>query len=48
MFLILKNVGKENSEYPAKVDYPDLTKKIPNIAGLPSVYTESIIGIFRS
>ena len=36
MFLILKHVGKENSEYPANVDYPDLTKQkntFPNIAG---------------
>ena len=48
MLLILMHVGKEKSEYLAKAGYPDLTKKIPNIAGLPSVYTESIIGIFRS
>ena len=27
MFLILKHVDKENSEYPAKADYPDLTKQ---------------------
>ena len=27
MFLILKHVNKKNSEYPANVGYPDLTKK---------------------
>ena len=27
MFLILKHVDKENSEYPAKADYLELTKK---------------------
>ena len=51
MFLILKRVDKENSKYPANVDYPDLPKqkkKFPNIAGALSVYTESIIWISRS
>ena len=27
MFLILKYVGKKKNEYPAKADYPDLTKQ---------------------
>ena len=27
MFLKLKHVDKENSEYPANADYPDLTKQ---------------------
>ena len=40
IFLILKHVDKENSEYPANVDYPDLPKQktiFYNIAGAPSV-----------
>ena len=28
MFLILKHIYKENSEYPANANYPDLTKQI--------------------
>ena len=50
IILILKHVGKINSEYPAKTDYRNLTKqkKNPSIAGAPSVYTESIILISRS
>ena len=35
MFLILKHVDKESSEYPANMKYPDSTKEkkiFPNIA----------------
>ena len=48
MFLKLKHVDKENSEYPANADYPNLTKKNPNIAGALSVYKDSIIWISSS
>ena len=44
MFLILKHIDKENDENRAKANCSDLPKqKNSNIAGAPSVYTESII-----
>ena len=49
--MILKHVDKENSEYLANADYPDITKQkiiFPNIAGAPSVYTESKVLISMS
>ena len=46
MFLILKHVDKENSEYLANANYPK-QKIFPNITGAPSVHTEQIIWISR-
>ena len=50
MSLTLKHADNEISEYPANTGYPYLTtqKKILNIPGAQSVYTESIFWISRT
>ena len=46
---MLKHVDEENSEYPASAEYPVSTKqkKIPNIAGAPSIHAEQITWMSR-